>query len=87
MLPATTDVLIAGGGPCGLVLAIELGRRGIPVVVLVDQDAGTILPSSRDARQLVTTLSGSWSAAELPHRCNQKFNAAPIPDAQGARPR
>jgi 2-polyprenyl-6-methoxyphenol hydroxylase-like FAD-dependent oxidoreductase len=125
MLPATTDVLIAGGGPCGLVLAIELGRRGI-AVVLVDQDAGTThnaaanatqartmehfrrlgfadeiralglppqfptdvayftrfarhelarfaLPSSRDARQLVTTLSGSWSAAELPHRCNQKF--------------
>src|SRR5688572_4159270 len=31
------------------------------------------LPSSREARQLVTTLSGSWSAAELPHRCNQKF--------------
>jgi 2-polyprenyl-6-methoxyphenol hydroxylase-like FAD-dependent oxidoreductase len=31
------------------------------------------LPSSRDARQLVGTLSGSWSAAELPHRCNQKF--------------
>src|SRR5688572_18650213 len=31
------------------------------------------LPSSRDARQLVTTLSGSWSAAELRHRCNQKF--------------
>jgi hypothetical protein len=21
----------------------------------------------------VKTLSGSWSAAELPHRCNQKF--------------
>jgi 2-polyprenyl-6-methoxyphenol hydroxylase-like FAD-dependent oxidoreductase len=125
MLPANTEVLIAGGGPCGLVLAIELGRRGIGVV-LVDQDAGTTrnaaanatqartmehfrrlgfadevralglppefptdvayftrfaryelarfaLPSSRDARQLVTTLSGSWSAAELPHRCNQKF--------------
>ena len=106
-------------------LAIELGRRGVNVV-LVDQDAGTTrnaaanatqartmehyrrlgfadevralglppefptdvayftrfarhelarfaLPSSRDARQLVTTLSGSWSAAELPHRCNQKF--------------
>lgn len=125
MLPAKTDVLIAGGGPCGLVLAIELGRRGVSVV-LVDQDPGTTrnaaanatqartmehfrrlgfadevralglppefptdvayftrfarhelarfaLPSSRDARQLVTTLSGSWSAAELPHRCNQKF--------------
>src|SRR5688572_31787643 len=31
------------------------------------------LPSAREARQLVSTLSGSWSAAELPHRCNQKF--------------
>ena len=31
------------------------------------------LPSAREARQIVSTLSGSWSAAELPHRCNQKF--------------
>src|ERR1043165_4954010 len=31
------------------------------------------LPSARDARELVRTLSGSCSAAELPHRCNQKF--------------
>jgi 2-polyprenyl-6-methoxyphenol hydroxylase-like FAD-dependent oxidoreductase len=119
------QVLIVGGGPFGLMLANELGRRGIGVV-LVDQNPGTTrnaaanatqartmehfrrlgfadeiralglppdfptdvayftrfarhelarfsLPSSRDARQLVTTLSGSWSAAELPHRCNQKF--------------
>jgi len=125
MLPADTQVFIVGGGPFGLMLANELGRRGI-VVVLVDQNPGTTrnaqanatqartmehfrrlgfadevralglppdfptdvayftrfarhelarfsLPSSRDARQLVTTLSGSWSAAELPHRCNQKF--------------
>ncbi len=122
---STTQVFIAGGGPFGLVLAIELGRRGVDAV-LVDQNPGTTrnaaanatqartmehfrrlgfadevralglppdfptdiayftrfarhelarftLPSSRDARQLVTTLSGSWSAAELPHRCNQKF--------------
>jgi 2-polyprenyl-6-methoxyphenol hydroxylase-like FAD-dependent oxidoreductase len=125
MLPGQTQVLIVGGGPFGLMLANELGRRGIGVV-LVDQNPGTTrnaaanatqartmehfrrlgfadevralglppdfptdvayftrfarhelarfsLPSSRDARQLVTTLSGSWSAAELPHRCNQKF--------------
>jgi 2-polyprenyl-6-methoxyphenol hydroxylase-like FAD-dependent oxidoreductase len=125
MLPASIPVLIVGGGPFGLMLANELGRRGIGVV-LVDQNPGTTqnaaanatqartmehfrrlgfadevralglppdfptdvayftrfarhelarfsLPSSRDARQLVTALSGSWSAAELPHRCNQKF--------------
>ena len=125
MLPAQTQVFIVGGGPFGLTLAIELGRRGI-AVVLVDQNPGTTrnaaanatqartmehfrrlgfadeiralglppdfptdiayftrfarhelarfsLPSSRDARQLVTNLRGSWSAAELPHRCNQKF--------------
>src|SRR5437588_12411139 len=29
------------------------------------------LPSSRTAREIVKTLSGSWSAAELPHRCSQ----------------
>ncbi len=124
-IPPTTQVLIVGGGPFGLMLANELGRRAIRAV-LVDQNPGTTqnaaanatqartmehfrrlgfadevralglppdfptdiayftrfarhelarftLPSSRDARQLVTTLSGSWSAAELPHRCNQKF--------------
>jgi 2-polyprenyl-6-methoxyphenol hydroxylase-like FAD-dependent oxidoreductase len=31
-----TSVLIVGGGPVGLVVAIELGRRGIPCVVLND---------------------------------------------------
>jgi 2-polyprenyl-6-methoxyphenol hydroxylase-like FAD-dependent oxidoreductase len=123
--PQSAQVLIAGGGPFGLMLANELGRRGVEVV-LVDQNEGTTenaaanatqartmehfrrlgfadevrslglpadfptdvayftrfarhelarfaLPSSGDARRLVTRLAGSWSAAELPHRCNQKF--------------
>ena len=125
VLPTTTSVLIAGGGPFGLMLANELGRRGVRVL-LVDPKPGTTrnvqanatqartmehfrrlgfadevralglppdfptdvayftrfaghelarfaLPSARDARERVRTLSGSWSAAELPHRCNQKF--------------
>ena len=125
MLPGDTSVLIVGGGPFGLMLANELGRRGIDVC-LVDQKPGTSvnpqanatqartmehfrrlgfadevralglpadfptdiayftrfarhelarfpLPSAREAKELVTKLSGSWSAAELPHRCNQKF--------------
>ena len=120
-----TEVVIVGGGPCGLMLANELGRRGV-TVVLVDEKPGTTrnvqanatqartmehyrrlgfadevralgmpadfptdiayftrfakyelarfsLPSAREAKQMVTALSGSWSAAELPHRCNQKF--------------
>ena len=34
-----TNVLIAGGGPAGLITALELGRRGIGCV-LVEDDAG-----------------------------------------------
>src|SRR5687768_18514011 len=125
VLPRQTSVCIVGGGPFGLMLANELGRRGI-AAVLVDHKRGTTenvqanatqartmehyrrlgfahevralgmppdfptdiayftrfaghelarfaLPSARAASRLVSTLSGSWSAAELPHRCNQKF--------------
>jgi 2-polyprenyl-6-methoxyphenol hydroxylase-like FAD-dependent oxidoreductase len=31
------------------------------------------LPSSREARERVSMLSGSWSAAELPHRVSQRL--------------
>jgi 2-polyprenyl-6-methoxyphenol hydroxylase-like FAD-dependent oxidoreductase len=117
--------VIVGGGPCGLTLAIELGRRGVGALVL-DCKPGTAfnpqanatqartmehyrrlgfadeiralgmpenfptdiayftrfsthelarfrLPSALEAKRLVTTLKGSWSAAELPHRVAQKF--------------
>src|SRR5215813_5457721 len=118
-------VAIIGAGPCGLVLAIELGRRNISTVVLEEKtrpsrfpsanatQARTMehyrrlgfaekvrakglppdyptdiayftryttyelarfsLPSSRQARELIKTLGGSWSAAELPHRVSQIF--------------
>jgi 2-polyprenyl-6-methoxyphenol hydroxylase-like FAD-dependent oxidoreductase len=125
MSTETTQVLIAGGGPCGLMLANELGRRGISTI-LIDQKATTAfspqanatqartmehfrrlgfadeirrmglpddyptdiayftrytkheigrvsLPSAKEAREIVKTSRGSWSAAELPHRISQKF--------------
>jgi 2-polyprenyl-6-methoxyphenol hydroxylase-like FAD-dependent oxidoreductase len=33
-LPADVDVLIAGGGPSGLFLALDLAQRGVPSVIL-----------------------------------------------------
>src|SRR5215475_3644975 len=124
-LPNKCSVLIVGGGPCGLVLANELGRRGV-TAVLVDQKPSTAfnpqanatqartmehfrrlgfaheiralgmpsdfptdiayftryahhelarfrLPSAVQAVERIKQLSGSWSAAELPHRVSQKF--------------
>ena len=119
------DVIVAGGGPCGLVLANELGRRGVAALVLNDRrgtsphpaanatqartmehfrrlgfakrvreaglpsqyppDIGYFTrmnghelarlpqPPSGDAEALVRKLSGSWSAAELAHRCSQMY--------------
>jgi 2-polyprenyl-6-methoxyphenol hydroxylase-like FAD-dependent oxidoreductase len=125
MQESNVPVLIVGGGPCGLMLANELGRRGIRAL-LVDEKSSTAfnpqanatqartmehfrrlgfaeeirslglppefptdiayftrfarhelarlaLPSSRDAKTKVVGMTGSWSAAELPHRVSQKF--------------
>ncbi|WP_440532692.1 FAD-dependent oxidoreductase [Variovorax sp. YR566] len=120
-----TDVLISGGGPCGLMLANELGRRGIRCL-MVDAKPSTAfnpqanatqartmehfrrlgfahevraqglppnhptdiayftrytqhelarlaLPTAAEAIAGVRSRTGSWSAAELPHRVSQKF--------------
>lgn len=48
-----TEVLVAGGGPCGLMLANELGRRGIRTL-LVDMKPGTAFNPQANATQART---------------------------------
>jgi 2-polyprenyl-6-methoxyphenol hydroxylase-like FAD-dependent oxidoreductase len=124
-MPLDAAVIVVGGGPAGLMLANELGRRGIATLLFCDRpstsphpqanatqartmefyrrlgfaetlrarglppDHPTDIayftratrhelarleqPPARDARQLIKTLSGAWSAAELPHRCSQMY--------------
>lgn len=48
-----TEVLIAGGGPCGLMLALELGRRGI-ACLLVEPKPGTAFNPQANATQART---------------------------------
>jgi 2-polyprenyl-6-methoxyphenol hydroxylase-like FAD-dependent oxidoreductase len=44
------------------------------------------LPSSSEARLLARRLGGSWSAAELPHRCSQLFIERVMREAAAALP-
>src|SRR6185503_10175000 len=53
MLPGESQVLIVGGGPCGLMLAIELGRRGVRAT-LVDMKPGTVFNPQANATQART---------------------------------
>src|SRR5690606_12070920 len=53
MLPERTSVIIVGGGPCGLMLANELGRRGISAV-LVDEKSDTAFNPQANATQART---------------------------------
>ena len=48
---ANTDVLISGGGPVGLVLALCLSRQGVRSIAVNDRKVTTTPPKAR-SRQL-----------------------------------
>ena len=53
MQESNAPVLIAGGGPCGLMLAVELGRRGVGAL-LVDEKPSTAFNPQANATQART---------------------------------
>jgi 2-polyprenyl-6-methoxyphenol hydroxylase-like FAD-dependent oxidoreductase len=67
MIPEATKVLIVGGGPCGLMLANELGRRNVPAVVI---DAfgrpGDIIRRAASAQEPARGMEEQTKVAALP---------------------
>ena len=54
------NVIVAGGGPAGLVCAIMLGRRGVPTVVIEPQER---LPGWKAAHSNVIHLNTRGQSA------------------------
>jgi len=63
LIPEAASVLIVGGGPCGLTLAIELGRRGIDAA-LVDQKPSAAVNPQANATQEALPPRSDGSARE-----------------------
>jgi 2-polyprenyl-6-methoxyphenol hydroxylase-like FAD-dependent oxidoreductase len=70
-----TDVLIVGGGPTGLTLAIDLGRRGVKCILIEQKDEPAFLPKMEriNARSMEIYrrmgLADRIRAAGLPPDC------------------
>lgn len=46
MTSVSTDILIVGAGPCGLMLANELGRRGVSTLVIDEESTVAMAPQA-----------------------------------------
>ena len=57
-----TDVVIVGGGPVGMGLAIELGQRGVPVTVIERYETPQPIPKGQNLTQRTMEHFHFWGA-------------------------
>jgi len=60
----TTDVVIVGGGPVGMGLAIDLGQRGIRCVVVERYRQPQLIPKGQNLTQRTMEHFHAWGAEE-----------------------
>ena len=65
MSSAPIPVLIAGGGPVGLALAIELGMAGIPCTVVEKRDGSISIPKMSGLSIRSMEFNRRWGIAEI----------------------
>lgn len=64
MAEIQTDVLVIGGGPVGLAAAIELGMRGIPVVLVERNTQVGVAPRAKTTNVRTRTHMRRWGIAD-----------------------
>jgi 2-polyprenyl-6-methoxyphenol hydroxylase-like FAD-dependent oxidoreductase len=57
-------VVIIGAGPVGLTMAIELGWRGVPAVVIDEGDGNPIYPTNNQANARTMEFMRRWGIAD-----------------------
>jgi 3-(3-hydroxy-phenyl)propionate hydroxylase len=97
--PAVKPVVVVGAGPVGLALAIDLGQRGVPVVVLDDDD--TVSVGSRaicyakrtleildrlGCAEAICAKGVGWNVGKVFHRDALVFEFALVHEAGHHRP-
>ena len=64
-----TPVLIAGGGPVGLALAVELGWRGIACTLVEQGDGSIITPKMNEVNTRTMEICRRWGIADRVMNC------------------